>query len=467
MATVRHTATMSRLRPIILALVDWACINVIYMLMASIGYGWPFSGLPKSVWLIINVAFIPVFAYFIVVHSRRHIKIETFLYSTLKGMVAFGVLFAAASFITRRTCFPVNFYVFYFFVCLAAVAVIWIIEYFTMPRKSLLNAEPHRAVIVGTGETATHIHSMVSRRSETQFDIIGFVGNQPADPAALPAPYLGDNSQLDHVVKEYNIDTLYLTAENDDDSIIKAAFKVADDNICRFFYAPTLSHIIKRNFFVAPINGTMPAIDLYPNPLQNPVNRFFKRAFDIFFSTGVILTFGLPILIPVAIAIKLSSPGPVFFKQKRTGYRGRDFNCYKFRTMKVNNESDSRAATKDDERKTRVGDFLRRTSIDELPQFWNVLMGDMSVVGPRPHMVSFTEQYRQVIGEYMVRLLIKPGITGWAQANGYRGNTDKLWKMEKRVESDIWYIENWSFRLDLKIILMTVIDIIKGDENAY
>ncbi|MDE5812494.1 MAG: exopolysaccharide biosynthesis polyprenyl glycosylphosphotransferase, partial [Muribaculaceae bacterium] len=227
------------------------------------------------------------------------------------------------------------------------------------------------------------------------------------------------------------------------------------------------SHIIKRNFFVAPINGTMPAIDLYPNPLQNPVNRFFKRAFDIFFSAGVILTFGLPILIPVAIAIKLSSPGPVFFKQKRTGYRGRDFNCYKFRTMKINNESDSRAATKDDERKTRVGDFLRRTSIDELPQFWNVLMGDMSVVGPRPHMVSFTKQYRQVIGEYMVRLLIKPGITGWAQANGYRGNTDKLWKMEKRVESDIWYIENWSFRLDLKIILMTVIDIIKGDENAY
>ena len=157
----------------------------------------------------------------------------------------------------------------------------------------------------------------------------------------------------------------------------------------------------------------------------------------------------------------------MFFKQKRTGLYGREFYCYKFRTMKVNVDADNLQATKDDPRKTRVGEFLRHTSIDELPQFINVFKGDMSIVGPRPHMLKHTEEYSKLIDTYMVRHAVKPGITGWAQVTGYRGQTEELWQMEGRVEKDIWYIEHWSFALDLKIMAFTVINAIKGEEQAF
>ncbi|MDE5684305.1 MAG: sugar transferase, partial [Muribaculaceae bacterium] len=157
----------------------------------------------------------------------------------------------------------------------------------------------------------------------------------------------------------------------------------------------------------------------------------------------------------------------VYFRQERTGYLGRSFECLKFRTMKVNSTSDVCQATKNDPRKTRFGEFLRRTSIDELPQFINVWRGEMSIVGPRPHMLMHTEQYTELIDRYMLRHAVKPGITGWAQVNGYRGPTDELWKMERRVEYDVWYIENWSLLLDMKIIVRTVINAFRSDENAF
>ena len=191
-----------------------------------------------------------------------------------------------------------------------------------------------------------------------------------------------------------------------------------------------------------------------------------KRAFDLVFST-VVLICSPVIFIPIAIAVKLSSPGPVFFKQKRTGFKGKEFNCYKFRTMRVNADSDEVQATRNDPRKTRVGEFLRKTSLDELPQFINVFLGDMSVVGPRPHMVKHTLDYSKIIDKYMLRHLIKPGITGWAQVNGYRGETRELWQMERRVEYDVWYIEHWNFWLDIKIIFLTVFNAFKGEKNAF
>lgn len=163
----------------------------------------------------------------------------------------------------------------------------------------------------------------------------------------------------------------------------------------------------------------------------------------------------------------MSSPGPVFFKQRRTGYRGKEFVCYKFRTMKVNNDSDNKQASKNDPRKTKIGNILRKTNIDELPQFYNVLKGEMSIVGPRPHMVKQTEDYSALIDKYMLRHIIKPGITGWAQVNGFRGETKELWQMQKRVEYDVWYAENWNFMLDIKIIIKTIINAIRGDKNAF
>ena len=185
------------------------------------------------------------------------------------------------------------------------------------------------------------------------------------------------------------------------------------------------------------------------------------------FSLSFLCTLFPFIYIFVAIVTKITSPGPVFFKQKRNGLNGKEFYCYKFRSMKVNRDADTVQATKDDPRKTKFGNFLRKSSIDELPQFINVLKGDMSVVGPRPHMLKHTEEYSALINKYMVRHFIKPGITGWAQVNGCRGETKELSQMEDRIRKDIWYVENWSFWLDLRIIYMTVRNAIHGEDNAY
>jgi putative colanic acid biosynthesis UDP-glucose lipid carrier transferase len=201
-------------------------------------------------------------------------------------------------------------------------------------------------------------------------------------------------------------------------------------------------------------------------PLESTLNRAIKRSFDLVFSLLVIVLI-FPWLFPVLMLIvKCTSRGPVFFKQERSGENNRTFWCYKFRTMRVNNLSDELQATKNDVRITPIGKFLRRSNLDELPQFFNVLAGDMSVVGPRPHMLKHTKDYSALINSFLVRHLVRPGITGWAQVCGFRGETINIEQMEKRVEYDIWYIENWSFLLDLKIVYLTVRNMLNGNKNA-
>ena len=203
------------------------------------------------------------------------------------------------------------------------------------------------------------------------------------------------------------------------------------------------------------------------SPLYIRYNRIVKRTFDLMVSIIVLCTLFPLILLIVGLIIKLTSPGPIFFIQKRTGKDGKDFWCYKFRSMKVNKDADKVQATADDPRKTPFGNFIRNTSIDEIPQIINVFLGDMSLIGPRPHMVKHTEMYSKLIDNYMDRHAVKPGITGWAQVSGLRGETKELYQMENRVKADIWYIENWSFLLDMKIIAKTVLTILLGDKNAY
>jgi len=202
------------------------------------------------------------------------------------------------------------------------------------------------------------------------------------------------------------------------------------------------------------------------DPLQLPTNQFTKRVFDIVFS-GFFLLCTLPLLPVIALIIKIQSPGPLLFKQLRTGMNGQNFVCYKFRSMHVNKDADRLQATKNDPRKFPFGNFMRKANIDELPQFWNVLKGDMSIVGPRPHMLAHTEQYSQLIDKYMVRHFVKPGVTGWAQVTGFRGETQELWQMEGRVKRDIWYIENWSIWLDIRIIWLTARQLFVHDKLAY
>ena len=213
------------------------------------------------------------------------------------------------------------------------------------------------------------------------------------------------------------------------------------------------------------MSGNTAGID-FTEQNDSRLSLALKGAFDFVFALLAITLF-LPLLIVIAVAIRLTSAGPVFFCQKRTGYRGTEFTMYKFRTMRVNSQADTVAASPGDSRVTSVGRLLRHTSFDEFPQFFNVLRGDMSVVGPRPHMLSQTEQYRRMLSRYMTRHAVQPGITGWAQINGCRGLADTPQRMQQRFNLDIWYIRHRSFALDLRIIARTALSILRGDPKAY
>ncbi len=266
--------------------------------------------------------------------------------------------------------------------------------------------------------------------------------------------------------KEERVNEIYMSLNLLDDDLIEELSDFADDNFVYFRMVTDFKKLGPRSVNVD-FFGHTPILSLRKEPLSTVFNKTLKRGFDIAFSGFVILTV-FPILIPVVgLLIKLESKGPIFFRQLRTGKNGRDFLCYKFRTMTVNKDSDAVQATKNDKRITRIGAILRKTSLDEFPQFINVLQGDMSVVGPRPHMLKHTDEYSRIINKYLFRHFITPGITGYAQVNGYRGETTDPEQMRKRVEHDAWYVENWSLFLDIKIIFLTVWNAVRGEENAY
>ena len=238
-------------------------------------------------------------------------------------------------------------------------------------------------------------------------------------------------------------------------------------NMVRFKYVPGMEGYPKRKMAISQL-GNVNVISLHEEPLNTPLAKLVKRAGDVVFSGLFLVTLFPVIWVICAIGIKLSSPGPVFFKQRRTGYEGKEFWCYKFRSMHASADADTKQAVKGDSRVFKFGEFLRKSSIDELPQFINVFRGDMSVVGPRPHMIHHTDIYSDLIGDYMIRHLAKPGITGWAQVNGCRGETKELSEMKDRVEKDIWYIEHWSVELDVSIIFTTLWQLFRRtDEKAY
>ena len=258
-------------------------------------------------------------------------------------------------------------------------------------------------------------------------------------------------------------DEVYLCAPRRERQLIERTASLCRHRMIKFYYVTTAEE--RLNLQPVPMDD-LEVMGTYSSPLEDPLNRLLKRLADILLS-AIFLAPTVLLLPFIAIIIKRQSPGPIFFRQRRTGLDGGPFWCYKFRSMHVNDDADRLQATREDPRKFPFGRFMRKTNIDELPQFWNVLVGNMSIVGPRPHMLAHTEQYDKLIDKYMVRHFVKPGITGWAQVTGFRGETPELWQMEGRIERDIWYIQNWSLWLDLRIIWLTVKLIFKKDQQAY
>lgn len=322
-----------------------------------------------------------------------------------------------------------------------------------------------RVVIVGAGKNGMELYRAMRDDISSGFNILGFFDDNLALKDILPS-YLGTTDKVEEFAIAKDIDEIYCTLPGTNDEKILRMLNFAEKQMIRFYIVPEFYRNVKKSM-VMDFLESVPLLTIRREPLQAFYNRALKRSFDLVFSSVVLCTIFPILYVLIGFLIKRSSPGPIFFKQKRTGLYGHDFECYKFRTMRVNDQADTMQAVKDDPRKTKIGDFLRRTNLDEFPQFINVFKGDMSVVGPRPHMLKHTEQYSALIDKYMVRHLVKPGVTGWAQVTSYRGETKTLEQMEGRVKRDVWYIENWTFFLDLKIIVVTLVNMFRGDKNAY
>ena len=290
----------------------------------------------------------------------------------------------------------------------------------------------------------------------------GFFDDSPSESPT----YLGEISNcFDYIVKN-DIDEVYCLASKFSQAELQRLIDFADNNLIKLKIIPDNKEVFTRSMTLE-LYDDIPVLNVRRVPLDTDYSRVMKRIFDLFFSS-LIMILVLSWLVPLMyILIKSESRGPLFFKQKRHGYKKRVFWCYKFRSMANNTDSDSKMATKNDMRVTKVGKFIRKTSIDELPQFINVFLGDMSVVGPRPHMELHTEGYQTSVDKYLVRHFVKPGITGLAQIRGYRGEVIQKSDILNRIRLDVLYVEKWSLGLDLKIVYMTVHNIFAGEEKAY
>jgi len=323
----------------------------------------------------------------------------------------------------------------------------------------------HRVAVVGCGRHCESIMRRIERASHSGFRTIAVLNASAELPITSSAPVFDDFDAFVRHVREEQVDEVWLALPLSQDRTILRFVNEFRDDLVNVRFIPDVRSLALFESGVTELLGVA-AINLMASPISQRA-LLQKDVFDRLFALAALIAIA-PILIVVAIAVKLSSPGPVFFRQRRKGADGREFTIYKFRSMRLHAEKAGvlRQATRNDPRVTRVGAFLRRTSLDELPQFFNVLRGDMSVVGPRPHALEHDDLYQKVVQGYIHRYRIKPGITGWAQVNGFRGETDRIEKMEARVAHDLYYLGNWSFALDMRIIAATVFKGLRSI-NAY
>ena len=316
------------------------------------------------------------------------------------------------------------------------------------------------ALIIGYSPEAIRLKEVFENRPDFGYRFQGYFSDKKHNTEIL-----GKVEDIKRFVIEHNTDEIYCSLNEISNEKLKDLVEFADENNKAIKFIPDTKAIFSKNLKME-YYELFPVLSLQKTQLHNPTIKGIKRGFDLFFSVLVII-FILSWLLPlIAIFIKMESKGPVFFKQGRPGLNENEFFCYKFRSMQVN-ETTEQEVSKNDPRVTKIGKFMRKTSIDELPQFFNVLLGDMSVVGPRPHLWSQNKSYASKVKKYMMRHYVKPGITGLAQVKGYRGEIETDEDMINRIKYDVFYIDNWSIVMDVKIIIQTVVNIFKGEDKAY
>lgn len=433
-------------------ILDLAVINVFACLILSeMVYSLYFAVFISMSWIIIslNIGFYEVYRFTKVVTIGNRI-LKQFILFTIVCFAFFGLYVKNSN--ARET------FEYTVFSILFISSFKLFVYYFLRKYRTLYGGNFRKVVILGSPKRVAQLATFFDENLDYGYQLVKNFSTETDKKAVIEACY--------NFVLEEKIDEIYCSLFDMTNTQVNDLINFADNNLKILKFLPDDKEFFARNLKLD-YYGYIPILSLRSIPLDDTINQIIKRTFDIVFSLTIII-FVLSWLIPIlAFFIKRESKGPVFFMQMRNGLNYKEFNCFKFRSMRPNEDADIEQVSKNDPRITNIGRFMRKTSIDELPQFFNVFLGEMSVVGPRPHMVSHTEMYAQKVDKFMVRHFIKPGITGLAQTNGFRGEVENDQDIIYRVKYDIFYMENWSLLLDLKVIVMTLVNAIKGEEKAY
>ncbi|MDR1864631.1 MAG: undecaprenyl-phosphate glucose phosphotransferase [Bacteroidales bacterium] len=442
---------------------DMVALNLLYFILLPV-FKITYDPIYSLALLSINLGYLLSIAIVPFADDQRRLRMQHLIESSFYRLSVTALIFLACLFTVKISGSVSRLFIAVFF----STAFFLLVTGHLLTRKALTytiisNKRNRKAIILGAGLIAQKLYKELTGNSYLGIKVLGFFED---DSSKKRAGILGTLEDAKKYAKEHQVTTVYCTLPLSARSKIIDFLNFAELNVINFHIVPSVGYYTRTPVVLETV-GSMPILSLRKVPLSNLHNAILKRSFDIIVSFTFLVTLFPVIYLLLGIAIKSSSRGPVFFVQERTGKNGEIFRCYKFRSMLCNNEAHTKQATVNDHRKTWIGAFIRRSNLDELPQFINVLKGEMSIVGPRPHMLRHTEEYSQMLNKYMVRHFIKPGITGWAQINGFRGETKTLGQMEGRVKKDIWYLENWTLLLDIVIIIKTILLFFKGDKNAY
>ncbi|HYI76653.1 MAG TPA: undecaprenyl-phosphate glucose phosphotransferase [Chryseolinea sp.] len=456
----------SRLIKMMVFILDFYLISLAFSLTKKLGFS---AGIPASqetsFFVIFSLVWVIAGFFNEIYRINKFSLIRSISFSLFGTLLVHFCLLSIILFTTKSYQLNVQFLPFVYLLTAAFFIGSRIVYKLTWKYFEFSGFDQRQVIIIGATRSGRALYNFFESHDFSKYNFKGFFDDN-ADPLIVQKELVkGKIKDVTAFCLKENIDEIYFALAPGNDELLKEISRFADDNFIYLRITPDLGDAVTDKYNVFMLDS-IPVLTTRKEPLGVALNAGLKRLFDIGFSLLVILLI-FPIVVPiVALAIRLNSPGPIIFKQLRQGKKNKLFECYKFRTMYTHNVSE-RQATKDDPRVTRVGRFLRKSNLDELPQFVNVLMGNMSVVGPRPHISSQQDQYSKTIEKYKVRHFVTPGITGYAQVNGFRGETKEVGLMEKRVEYDVNYMENWSLSLDIKIIFLTVWNMVSGEKGAY
>ena len=438
-------------------IIDIVLLNAVFYFASEKGYlNAPFLVYITFFWFIssYSIGFYKVYRYTKVLTVLNLLTRQFFIFTL--GYFAYFGIFKEGQVVNNQFL-----HILYIFSGITVIKILWV---FLLKKYRAFGNNLRTTIVLGYDQSAKNIIKLFKSKSNLGYKYLGFFSNKDYKDKE----FLGKFNTVFEYVNNNEVDEIYLSLTGHSKEQIKNINKFTTEKNIILKLIPDTIELYSKNQSVEYYDDALMVLNVRKLPFDFVESLYKKRLFDICFSLFVcvvVLSWLLPFL---WILVKLESKGPLIFKQNREGINGENFICYKIRSMRMNKKSYNNIhTTKDDLRITKIGSFLRKTSMDELPQFFNVLLGDMSVVGPRPHIESLSIEYQKEVHDYLKRHIVKPGITGLAQVSGYRGEVKKKSDIKNRVRLDIFYIENWSFFLDLKIIIKTVLNVFKGEEKAY